>query len=262
MIIEQGPLQLDAIYNTICGRCGGKGHIQSECYNTNGEKYELLPLEEEEVPSINNNENNINRGGGRGRGREATLPAWMTSGKLSETSQSLEGGIKIPSSLSSTHSQSSQQRLSSSFSPKGLNDDDRKLERNYQIRDSHSNYSRDDSRFSDLSPQIRRSYDNNHEKERKRERERERSREREISRDIDSRRKRSRSKSISSESSNSSSSSSDSSDRSSSSNKQEKKKSKKKHHHHHHHSKKKSHKHKHHKHKHHKHSKKDSKKEK
>ena len=35
-------INLDAIYNTICDRCGKTGHIKTECFNK-GKSYELIP---------------------------------------------------------------------------------------------------------------------------------------------------------------------------------------------------------------------------
>ena len=75
---EQGPVKLEAVLNTICRRCGGSGHISSECFNTSGVKYDLLEAEPEEKvfpdtkssqpPSVS-----------VGRGRGAVLPSWVTN---------------------------------------------------------------------------------------------------------------------------------------------------------------------------------------
>nr|PIL97559.1 S1 RNA binding domain-containing protein [Toxoplasma gondii COUG] len=45
---KQERITVDAIYNIACQRCGGKGHMAHECYNTGGNKYEML---EEERPA-------------------------------------------------------------------------------------------------------------------------------------------------------------------------------------------------------------------
>ncbi len=66
------------MYNTICTKCGGAGHIALECFNSSNIKYDLIPedkpvqretlrrSEEEHKPAV-------------GRGRSAVIPAWMTS---------------------------------------------------------------------------------------------------------------------------------------------------------------------------------------
>ncbi|CDJ40880.1 S1 RNA-binding domain containing protein, putative [Eimeria tenella] len=45
-----GPLRpeaivLEAVVNATCARCGGKGHMAHECYNTSGKKYEMIEEE-------------------------------------------------------------------------------------------------------------------------------------------------------------------------------------------------------------------------
>lgn len=71
---EAKPLELGAIYNTLCSKCGGSGHIASECYNTGSVKYELVP--EEETTQLPVQEVALRAPVGRGRG--AVIPAWMT----------------------------------------------------------------------------------------------------------------------------------------------------------------------------------------
>jgi len=36
-------IQLEAVYNTTCTRCGGIGHLNYECYSRGGDKYTLIP---------------------------------------------------------------------------------------------------------------------------------------------------------------------------------------------------------------------------
>ncbi|PHJ23156.1 s1 rna binding domain-containing protein [Cystoisospora suis] len=43
---QQERLAPDAVYNVTCHRCGGKGHMTHECYNTGGNKYEILEDEQ------------------------------------------------------------------------------------------------------------------------------------------------------------------------------------------------------------------------
>lgn len=43
------PIELDAIYDTTCKKCGGKGHLAQDCFHRPGDKaYELI---EDDVPS-------------------------------------------------------------------------------------------------------------------------------------------------------------------------------------------------------------------
>jgi len=36
-------IELGALLPTVCKRCGGQGHLAAECFNTGGEKYDLIP---------------------------------------------------------------------------------------------------------------------------------------------------------------------------------------------------------------------------
>lgn len=45
---EKEPLRLEAVLNTTCASCGGKGHLASECMVKSGQNYELLSEPEEE----------------------------------------------------------------------------------------------------------------------------------------------------------------------------------------------------------------------
>ncbi|XP_024543783.1 nucleolar protein of 40 kDa [Selaginella moellendorffii] len=46
----RSKVTLDAVYNVSCSRCGGHGHLKSECYATGDKTYELLPEEALEDP--------------------------------------------------------------------------------------------------------------------------------------------------------------------------------------------------------------------
>jgi predicted RNA-binding protein with RPS1 domain len=100
---EPEPIHLEAIYNTICSKCGGSGHIAAECYNQGQKKYDLLPLDEDvdksmdqntrwngesswdNKSSVNNIPTNSNISRGIGRGRASTLPSWMKPSILNTT---------------------------------------------------------------------------------------------------------------------------------------------------------------------------------
>lgn len=45
---EKEPLRLEAILNTVCASCGGKGHLASECMVKEGQNYDLLSEPEED----------------------------------------------------------------------------------------------------------------------------------------------------------------------------------------------------------------------
>ncbi|CAM0134977.1 unnamed protein product [Umbelopsis sp. WA50703] len=46
---NRAPIELtDAVMmNVVCRKCGGKGHLPTECFNAPGENYELIPEEDE-----------------------------------------------------------------------------------------------------------------------------------------------------------------------------------------------------------------------
>lgn len=141
--LDPGPLELGAIYNTVCTRCGGKGHISSECYNTKGEKYDLLPLDEEPSQSHTSHVSVDSHGSrGRGRGRSATLPAWMTSGQ-DQSSRSLGGGINLDDSLSRTEDarRKSSPKRKRSPSPRRGSRRSRSRERSLSQRDTRRSIS-------------------------------------------------------------------------------------------------------------------------
>ena len=81
---NRGPVVLEAVLNTVCTKCGGKGHLATECYNSTGQKYELI-----EEPEDGNDEDDWTKGivikrppNSVGRGRGATTPAWMKDPSL------------------------------------------------------------------------------------------------------------------------------------------------------------------------------------
>ena len=40
---ESKRIELGALLPTVCKRCGGKGHLASECFNVGGSSYDLIP---------------------------------------------------------------------------------------------------------------------------------------------------------------------------------------------------------------------------
>lgn len=117
---EPKKMELGAVYNVTCTRCGGHGHLKTECYaSLNNKTYELLPevditeseqqgqgdVSENAVSGNRRETTGVSRGlgvvsrdskigagrglglvpgmglpVGRGRGRAMTQPAWMTHG--------------------------------------------------------------------------------------------------------------------------------------------------------------------------------------
>lgn len=84
---EPKRVTLDAVYNVVCTRCGGHGHLKTECYSIDKKHYELLPdiddqpIEQPQQPikdSKSMSEPAVMPG--FGRGRAMVLPAWMTHG--------------------------------------------------------------------------------------------------------------------------------------------------------------------------------------
>lgn len=48
-IKQQPEIKTDAVYNTICEKCGKPGHFKNECYNTIKQgNFELIPSDNEE----------------------------------------------------------------------------------------------------------------------------------------------------------------------------------------------------------------------
>ena len=94
------PLVLGAILNTTCIRCGGSGHISSECFVRQGEKkYELLSDYDDVMDAISSSSMPASRYqptapppsavAAVGRGRGAVLPSWLQDqGNSSSSSRS------------------------------------------------------------------------------------------------------------------------------------------------------------------------------
>ena len=79
-------MTLEAVYNTVCTKCNGKGHIASECFNIGGTTYELIGDEDYDLYSLGDKDRTGNSSFEQvkapvGRGRGATLPSWMTDDK-------------------------------------------------------------------------------------------------------------------------------------------------------------------------------------
>ena len=79
-------MTLEAVYNTVCTKCNGKGHIASECFNIGGTTYELVGDEDYDLYSLGDKDRTGNSSFEQvkapvGRGRGATLPSWMTDDK-------------------------------------------------------------------------------------------------------------------------------------------------------------------------------------
>jgi len=51
--VQRKAIQLEAVLNTTCSKCGTRGHLSKDCFmSPDGKKYELIPeIEEEIVPS-------------------------------------------------------------------------------------------------------------------------------------------------------------------------------------------------------------------
>jgi hypothetical protein len=45
-------IELGAVVNTICSKCGGKGHYAGECWSMGGKTYELLEDDKEDFVSL------------------------------------------------------------------------------------------------------------------------------------------------------------------------------------------------------------------
>ncbi|XP_029661093.1 nucleolar protein of 40 kDa-like [Formica exsecta] len=51
-MIQRKAIQLEAVLNTTCSKCGTRGHLSKDCFmSPDGKKYELIPeIEEESIP--------------------------------------------------------------------------------------------------------------------------------------------------------------------------------------------------------------------
>ncbi len=72
------PIELGAILNTKCTRCGSQGHLAIECFNTTGTRYDLIPEEPEMRGVVHGAYDELHYPKPVGRGRGATMPSWMT----------------------------------------------------------------------------------------------------------------------------------------------------------------------------------------
>ena len=97
-------MELGAVYNVTCTRCGGHGHLKTECYASRDKNYELLEEEEPDIArnggtaghavhasaDVGKKQDAVREGAvrgvdvrasvGHGRGKAMTQPAWMTHG--------------------------------------------------------------------------------------------------------------------------------------------------------------------------------------
>ncbi len=71
------PIELGAILNAKCTRCGGQGHLAVECFNTSGTRYDLIP-EEPEMRGVVHGADSEHHHPQPHVGRGATMPSWMT----------------------------------------------------------------------------------------------------------------------------------------------------------------------------------------
>ncbi|KAL0122284.1 hypothetical protein PUN28_007192 [Cardiocondyla obscurior] len=57
---QRKTIQLEAVLNTTCTKCGTRGHLSKDCFmSPDGKKYELIPeIEEESIPE-SNSENTV-----------------------------------------------------------------------------------------------------------------------------------------------------------------------------------------------------------
>merc|ERR1711918_132702 len=111
---NRGSVTLDAVLNTVCTKCGGSGHISSECFNSNGQKYELI--EEPGVVGTGADDEDWTKGvvttarkqppNSVGRGRASTMPAWMKDPMLAGGISNVDSG-----NISSSRSSSSSNKL-------------------------------------------------------------------------------------------------------------------------------------------------------
>eukprot|EP00249_Psilotum_nudum_P016964 c26080_g1_i1 orf=617-1480(-) len=59
---DSTKVTLGAVYNVVCSRCGGHGHLKSECYSTGDKSYELLPDDDELEQELPDSKSRSNAG--------------------------------------------------------------------------------------------------------------------------------------------------------------------------------------------------------
>lgn len=61
--IQRKAIQLEAVLNTTCTKCGTRGHLSKDCFmSPDGKKYELIPeIEEENIPREPESENVVKK---------------------------------------------------------------------------------------------------------------------------------------------------------------------------------------------------------
>ena len=160
---EPEPLKLEAVLNTVCKRCGGRGHISSECFNTGGVKYELVEAEPEEsslqpevaVPALA-----PAASAPVGRGRGAVLPSWLTN--TNSTSDTHLGGVVGGSTSGATqkkeerkkHDKKTKKEKKSKKSKKGVEkkkSKDKKHKRDKKHKEKHKGSSKKVSKTHEIA---------------------------------------------------------------------------------------------------------------
>lgn len=117
------PLELGAVLNTVCIKCGLTGHLSSECYFRTGEKRYELVTDYDEIESAAAATVEVAKSSSFspsslithpvGRGRGAVVPSWM----LGQGSECIVGSIRSGSSNSSNSSSSSSSSRSGGYIP-------------------------------------------------------------------------------------------------------------------------------------------------
>ncbi len=78
------PIELGAMLNAKCTRCGGQGHLAVECFNTTGTRYDLIPEEPVMRGVVHGADDELHHSKPVGRGKGATMPSWMTDPEFSK----------------------------------------------------------------------------------------------------------------------------------------------------------------------------------
>ncbi|OAE24828.1 hypothetical protein AXG93_4242s1000 [Marchantia polymorpha subsp. ruderalis] len=92
-LVACAQMQLEAVYNVTCTRCGGHGHLRKECYSSGDKTYDLLQEGDDSLHGEHAKDNGnvvysaLSLGqssrapsGPVGRGRAMVQPAWMKHG--------------------------------------------------------------------------------------------------------------------------------------------------------------------------------------